>query len=70
MFGYSIPLNFNKEGDQHTTAIGGCLSVFLKIAIGFYIYLMFSKMTSYGDDDTSQSSKKLDLGAVGGVEQN
>ena len=65
MFGYSIPLNFNKEGDQHTTFFGGFVSILLKLVISLYIFINVRKMFSYDDDDTSSSTKKLDLDAIG-----
>ena len=50
MFGYYIPLNFNKEGDMHTTIFGGLVSIMLKLVIGLYIFLNVYKMINYDDD--------------------
>ena len=41
----------------------------LKFAIGIYVFLNVYKMVSYGDDDTTQSTKKLDLDSAGAVRQ-
>ena len=65
MYGYSIPLNFNKQGDVHTTFFGGCMSVLVKIVIGLYIYLKVRKMIDYNDDAISGASVKLDLSKAG-----
>ena len=61
MFGYSIPINFNKEGDFHTTFAGGFVSLILKFAIGSYIFRNCYKMFSYDDDTVTSAYLKLDL---------
>ena len=34
MFGHQIVLNFNKNGDSHTTFIGGFFSILVKVVMG------------------------------------
>ena len=69
MFGYSIPLNFNKKGDQHTTVYGGIVSIFLKIVISLYVLQNVLKMFNYGDDATSSAMRKIDLDVEGPLDQ-
>ena len=44
MFGHTVQLNFNKNGDSHKTIIGGIFSVFIKMLLGLYVYLLFKRM--------------------------
>ena len=42
----------------------------LKLVIGAYIFINVYKMFSFGDDDVSQSLRKLDLDKAGSVSHN
>ena len=44
MFGHQIVLNFNKNGDSHTTFIGGFFSIIVKVVMGIYVYMNFMKL--------------------------
>ena len=44
MFGHSIALNFQNQGDSHNTLIGGFFSTLIRGAFAIYIYLIFKKM--------------------------
>ena len=44
MFGHTIHLNFNKNGDTHKTFIGGLFSILIKVALAFYVYTLFKRM--------------------------
>lgn len=61
MFGHTICLNFNKEGDAHKTAIGGFMSVFIRIAMAIYVYINFKKMIFNESDSNGTQSNTLDL---------
>ena len=51
MFGHSIVLNFDKNGDTHNTLIGGIISIMVKIGITVYIFLMSKKLVQSGGDE-------------------
>ena len=62
MFGHQIVLNFNKNGDSHTTFIGGVFSIIVKIVMGIYVYMQFMKLFNMEDAavETKIASLKLD----------
>jgi len=49
MFGHQIVLNFNKNGDSHTTFIGGFFSIIVKVVMGIYVYMNFLKLFTMAD---------------------
>jgi hypothetical protein len=65
MFGHTINLNFNKEGDSHTTSIGGFFSLIIRVAMGIYIFMNFKKMILHEDDSTFTEVNTLDLDEYG-----
>jgi hypothetical protein len=65
MFGHTINLNFNKEGDSHQTAIGGFFSIFVKIAMAVYVLYNFAKMLLHQDDSNFTEVNTLDLEEYG-----
>ena len=52
IFGYRIPLNFNRRHTFHTTKIGGLFSIMIKIIYVFYFAHLLLKMINYKDDKT------------------
>ena len=50
MFGHTINLNFNKQGDTHQTFIGGFFSLFIKLAMATYVFLNLKKLWLYEED--------------------
>ena len=62
MFGHQIVLNFNKNGDSHTTFIGGFFSIIVKVVMGIYVYMNFMKLFMMEDAqvETKIFSLKLD----------
>ena len=44
MFGHTINLNFDKQGDSHQTFIGGIISIVVKILMFIYIGIKFDKL--------------------------
>ena len=59
MFGHVVNLNFDKQGTEHKTFIGGFFSILIKVFLGIYIYLMFRKMYTHADDDCVTTSGAL-----------
>lgn len=47
MFGHTINLNFDKQGDTQNTIIGGCFSLFIRIAMTGYVLLNLKKMVFF-----------------------
>ena len=50
MFGHTINLNFNKQGDTHQTFIGGFFSLIVKSAMTVYVLMNMKKMFFYESD--------------------
>ena len=65
MFGHTINLNFNKNGDSHKTLIGGFFSLFIKMLLGVYVYLLFKRMFLYEADSNYTRINVLDLETFG-----
>ena len=61
MFGHVVNLNFNKNGTEHTTFIGGFISGMVKIVIGFYVFLLFRRTIFYLDNNISSVPTVVDL---------
>jgi hypothetical protein len=61
MFGHTINLNFNKEGDSHKTTIGGVFSIFIKTAIFLYVFMNLKKMILREDDTNMIEYNLIDL---------
>ena len=55
MFGHTVHINFNKQGDTHNTTTGGFFSLFIKLAMTIYVFLNFKKLIlSEGDSLSSE----------------
>lgn len=65
MFGHTINLNFNKNGDSHKTFIGGLFSILIKMLLGLYVYLLFKRMFLYEADSNYTRINVLDLEKFG-----
>ena len=65
MFGHTIQLNFNKQGDSHQTAIGGFFSIFIRVAMLVYVAYNFAKMIFYQDDSNFTEAIPLNLDEFG-----
>ena len=61
MFGHVVNLNFNQNGTEHTTLIGGLISGLVKILISFYVLILFHRTYTYDDNNISSSPTVLDL---------
>ena len=40
-FGHEVKLNFNRNGASHKTAIGGLFSIFINMAVYYYVFTRF-----------------------------
>jgi hypothetical protein len=65
MFGHTINLNFNKEGDSHQTSLGGFFSIFIRAAMTMYVFMNFKKMIYNEDDSTFTEVNTLNLNEFG-----
>ena len=65
MFGHTINLNFNKDGDTHNTAIGGSFSTLIRIVMTLYVFMNFKKMLLHEDDANIVEMNTLDLEEYG-----
>jgi hypothetical protein len=61
MFGHVINLNFNRSGPSHNTTIGGCTSIFIKLAMIVYIFLNFKKLILKEDDSINLQFTTMNL---------
>ena len=67
MFGHEIKLNFNRNGDSHTTILGGLVSLLVKTVMTIYIYMNIMKLVSFEDAAVETKIKNLDLVELGEV---
>lgn len=44
MFGHTIRLNFDRQGDTQNTLVGGVFSVVIRLAMAVYVFLNLKKM--------------------------
>ena len=68
-FGHPILLSFNKKGNSHNTAIGGCLSIICKSTIIAYFAILLKKMVNYEDDKILITNMAIDYEELGRVNQ-
>jgi len=68
MFGHTINLNFNKEGDTHNTLLGGCFSFLIRITMGIYIFVNVRKMIFFEDNANFTEVSALNLDDEGVVD--
>ena len=64
-FGYQVVLNFNRNGNSYTTAIGGVITMLIKLTLVAYCsqrihkmvnneinsYMTFTRLTKYDDSN-------------------
>ena len=44
MFAHPVALNFNKRGSVHGTAIGGCISILIRMALVGYVAILLIRL--------------------------
>ena len=65
MFGHTINLNFNRNGDSHKTFIGGLFSMLIKVTLAFYVYTLFDRMFMNKGDSNYTRINVMNLTDVG-----
>ena len=61
MFGHPVSLNFMSEGDVHKTAIGGFVSVWVKLAFLVYVAIWFKTMIYREGDSIMNDMTPLEM---------
>lgn len=61
MFGHIVNLNFNKNGSEHTTFIGGFTSGIIKIFISFYVLILLQRTIWFEDNKNTSTLTVIDL---------
>ena len=56
MFGYVINLNFNKNGNEYKTIIGGFVSLLIKLVIYLYFGLNLYNLITMGNNENSMNT--------------
>ena len=65
MFGHSVVLNFNRQGETHKTSFGGLISIFIKIVLISYVSFKFYNMINLEDNQYSMNSMPADYNGTG-----
>jgi len=55
MFGHPVQLNFNKEGHNKNTFLGGIVSICLKISMFVYVIINIKKLILKEDNDLTSA---------------
>ena len=67
MFGHSIKLNFDQNGDVHKTFFGGFFSMIVKILMFYYITYLLKRVALLEDPELESTKNYLNAGALGEV---
>jgi hypothetical protein len=51
LFGHPITLNFDQDGPEHKTIIGGVFSIILKLMMFFYVLRLLLQLVTLGNPD-------------------
>ena len=65
MFGHSVVLNFNQQGDTFKTRLGGFVSIILKIILSTYFCIQAKKMLNNEMDTLTLSQSLTNYEEVG-----
>ena len=65
MFGHTINLNYNRNGDSQKTFIGGLFSMLIKVTFAFYLYTLFDRMFMNKGDSNYTRINVMNLTDVG-----
>ena len=60
MFGYPITLNFNKNGNEYKTIIGGTMSLLIKLTIFLYFGLNLYGLLTLGNNENNMQMTLTD----------
>ena len=67
MFGHTIHLNFNKQGDSHKTLIGGVFSFVIRLIMFIYVVILFKRLFLNEGDNNFTKLDVLDLEEFGKI---
>ena len=67
-FGHVVQLNFNRNGASHKTAIGGVFSIFINLAVYYYVFTRFKILILREGDKIVSRAKEIDLEIYGHVD--
>ena len=67
MFGYSVVLNFNQQGETFRTSLGGVVSVILKLILSTYFLIQVKKMLNNEMDQLGLNQTLTNFDEVGRV---
>ena len=65
MFGHSVVLNFNRQGETYKTSFGGLISIAIKIVLIGYVTLRFLKMVGLQDNQYGMNAMPSDFDSTG-----
>ena len=65
LFGHIIHLNFDQDGIEHQTLIGGIASFFIRVFMLIYVLLLFQKLIFNLDDKNVTDIGIIDLKELG-----
>jgi hypothetical protein len=63
-----LKLNFNRAGDFHPTHYTAIVSLFIRLAIGFYVYVTVKKLVYKEGDLNSSSVLPVSLKELGPID--
>jgi hypothetical protein len=67
MFGHTVGLNFNRQDDFHSTYFTSIMTVFIRIAIGIYVFITVKKMVLKESDQNSSSIIPVKIADMGPI---
>lgn len=61
MFGHTISLNFDRQGDTYNTVIGGICSMIIKVFLTAYVVICFKRLLFFEKDEITTTVGLQDL---------
>lgn len=68
IFGHTVALNFNRNGASHKTPIGGFFSIFINLAVYYYVFTRFRILVMREGDKRVSRAEEIDTADVGHVD--
>jgi len=65
MFGHTVGLNFNRQGDFHSTYYTSIMTVLIRLAIAFYVIITVKKLVLKESDQNSSSTIPVKIKDMG-----
>ena len=66
-FGHKVELNFNKNGNEHKTILGGIVSVIIMIFTFTFVTYEIQKLVTNGDDKVTSVTKFMNQDEIENV---